>query len=128
MACSGGALQWGRWRELVKAKVAQPIGIARRVAAPGVVAGQVDVVPGQRPDVGEDLVGYIVPMAAQGEDGLAKVAAVPEHDGGDEQVQAAGTVQLAFVGAVADLPEPVEEDGLAEVVAGLALFRLACIS
>ena len=71
----------------------------------------------------EDLVGYIVPAATQDDDGLAKVAAVPEHDGGDEQVQAAGTVQLALVGAVADLPEPVEEDSLAEIVAGLALVQ-----
>ena len=62
-------------------------------------------------------------MAAQGGDGLAEVAAVPEHDGGDERVQVAGAVQLALVDAVADLPEPVEEDGLAEIVAGLSLVQ-----
>ena len=50
-ACSRGPLQRERWRELVEAQVAQLIGTVWCVAAPGVIAGQVDVVPGQRPDV-----------------------------------------------------------------------------
>ncbi len=61
--------------------------------------------------MGEDLVGYIVPLMAQGADGLVKVATVPEHDGGDKQVQAAGPVQLALVGVDTNLTEPIEEDG-----------------
>lgn len=44
-----------QWRELVEAKVAQPIGIERRVA------GHIVMVPGQLPDVGKDLVGPSYP-------------------------------------------------------------------
>ena len=65
----------------------------------------------------------LIVMGAQGADGLVKVATVPEHDGGDKQVQAAGPVQLALVGVDTNLPEPIEEDGLAEIVVGLALIQ-----
>jgi hypothetical protein len=36
----------------------------------------------------------------------------------DQEVEAAGALPLVLVGAVADVAEPVEEDGLAQVSAG----------
>ena len=43
--------------------------------------------------------------------GAFEINGISQRDRGDDQVQAAGSVALIFKGAVADLPEPVEEHG-----------------
>lgn len=53
--------------------------------------------------MGQELVRDVVPAATQRVDGLGEIAAVPEHDRGEEQVQPAGAVELVLVGAITDL-------------------------
>jgi hypothetical protein len=53
--------------------------------------------------VGQEFVGDIVSVATQGVDSLAEVAAVPQHDRGDEQVQAAGTSFLPDAGGACSM-------------------------
>ena len=81
------------------------------------------MLPAERPDVGEESVVDGVTMVADELDGALEVAAVPQHDGGDQQVEAAGAVVLVLVRAVADLAQAVEEDGVGERVAGLPLVE-----
>ena len=73
--------------------------------------------------MGEESVVDGVTMVAEELDGALEVAAVPQHDGGDQQVEAAGAVVLVLVRAVADLAQAVEEDGAGERVACLALVE-----
>lgn len=88
------------------------------------VAGEVDVLPAERRDVGQQGVGDVFTVAAQPVDRAAEVDRVPERGGGRDQGQPARAVLLQLDGAVAQLPEPVEADGAAERVAGLALAQL----
>ena len=52
-----------------------------------------------------------------------QVSRVPEHDGGDHQVEAAGTVALVLEAAVAQFTQPVEEHGAGQRILGLALVQ-----
>ena len=61
---------------------------------------------------------------AQGGDGAVQITGIPQDDRGDEEVQAGGAMLLIFVGAVANFPEPMDEDGARQAVAGLALVKL----
>src|SRR3954453_6889589 len=90
---------------------------------PYVVAGQVDVLPSQRREMGEPVVGDVL-HRSQGGDGALEIARVPEDDRGHQQVQAGGAVLLVLVRPVADFAEPVKEDRARQTVAGLALVEL----
>ena len=68
---------------------------------PEVVAGEVDVLPAERRDMGEQGVGNDLAAAAQGVQGAAEVDRVPQRDGSRDQGQAAGTVLLQLRGAIA---------------------------
>ena len=57
---------------------------------PDVVAGQIDVFPAQRREVGQKPVVNGLTLVAQAADGPFQVHGVPQHDGGDNQIQAAG--------------------------------------
>jgi hypothetical protein len=56
-------------------------------------------------------------------DGLLQIPSVPEDKGGDEQVEAGGTVLLDLVGSVKDFAQPVDKDRARQTVARLALIK-----
>ena len=81
------------------------------------------MLPSERRDVGEKLVGNDFAARAQLVDGAAEIDGVPENDGGDGEIEAGGAVALVFEGAVADFAEAMEEHGAREGVARLALVE-----
>ena len=62
-------------------------------------------------------------MSAQGGDGAFQVHGVPEDDGGDDQVKAAGAIALVLEAAVAQVALPVEEDRTGESVPSFAFVE-----
>jgi hypothetical protein len=104
----------------------QSVGVFRHAlrGLPDVVAGQVDVLPAERREVGEQLVGDVLQLTKSG-DSTLQVARAPQDDGGDEQIEAGGAVLLVLVRAVADLTKPVNKNRARQAVAGFALFRLS---
>jgi len=74
---------------------------------PDVVAGEIDVLPPERRQVGEKAIGNVVGLA-QGSDRAVQIAGVPQSDGRDEEVEAGRAVLLVLVSAVADFTEPMK--------------------
>jgi hypothetical protein len=66
--------------------------------------------------VSEKVVGNFFGLA-QGGDGAVQITGVPQDNRRDEEVQAGGAVLLIFIGAVANFPEPMDEDGARQAVA-----------
>ena len=62
-------------------------------------------------------------MFAQSGNGAFQIHGVPENDGGDNQVQAAGAISLALETAVAEVALAVKEDGTRESVSGFAFVE-----
>jgi hypothetical protein len=62
-------------------------------------------------------------MFAQSGDGAFQIHGVPENDGGDNQVQAAGAISVVLETAVAEVALAVEEDGTRESVSGFAFVE-----
>src|SRR5271156_1560625 len=77
---------------------------------PDIVARQIDVLPTKGRQVSEKVVGNFFGLT-QGGDGAVQITGVPQDDRGDEEVQARGAMLLIFIGAVANFPEPIDEDG-----------------
>jgi hypothetical protein len=78
--------------------------------------------------VSEKVVGNFFGLA-QGGDGAVQITGIPQDDRGDEEVQAGRAMLLIFVGAVANFPEPMDEDGVRQAVARdspLLISRLVC--
>ena len=90
---------------------------------PGIVAGQVDVLPPDGREVGEGFIFDGDTMVAQGGDRAFQVHRVPEDDGRNDQVEPACAVTLVLEASVAQVALPVEEDGTSEGVPGLALVE-----
>ena len=61
------------------------------------------MLPAERGNVGEQLIGRSFGLGAKLGDGVVEVDGVPEDDGGDREVEAGGTVALVFEGAVPDI-------------------------
>ena len=80
------------------------------------VARQINVLPTKGRQVSEKVVGDVFDLA-QGGDGAVQITGVPQDDRGDEEVQAGGAMLLIFVGAVANFPKAVDEDGARQAVA-----------
>ena len=91
---------------------------------PDVIAGEIDVLPAERRQVEEKVIGNILRLA-QSSNRAIKVAGVPQGDGRDQKVEAGSAVLLVLVGAVANFPEPMNEDGARQAVARLALVEFA---
>ena len=73
----------------------RPEPLARLVdIAPEVVAREADVLPAERGDVGEEVIGDIGALVTEVVHGAAEVGGVPEDDGGGDQVQPRGAVPL----------------------------------
>ena len=90
---------------------------------PSVDAGEGDVLPFQRREMGQVLVGNVLPQRPQLRHGPLQVHGVPEAYGRRQQGQAARAALLVLVGAVPELAQAVEEDGPRKRVAGLALVE-----
>src|SRR3954454_23541642 len=88
---------------------------------PDVVAGEIDVLPPERRQVSEKVVGNVLGLA-HCSDRAAQIAGVPQDDGRDEEIEAGSAVLLVLVGAVADFAEPMNEDGTRQAVTCLALI------
>src|SRR5271155_5880622 len=89
-----------------------------RARPPKVVTGQVDMLPPQRCQVREQLVGNDLTLAAQRIDGASEIDRVPQDDGGNDQIEATGAMLAAFIGLVAEAAEAVEADGAGERIPG----------
>ena len=63
--------------------------------------------------MGERLVRYSLSVLADRGDGALQIGRVPEHNGGDHEVQPTGTMALVLVRAIPQFTQPVEEHGLA---------------
>ena len=94
------------------ARISQrPKPLLERFGWPDVVAIEDDVLPAERGNVGEQLIGRSFGLGAKLGDGVVEVDGVPEDDGGDREVEAGGTVALVFEGAVPDLPVTMDKQG-----------------
>jgi len=75
--------------------------------------------------MGQQLVGNDLTLPAQYLDSSPKIDGVPEDDGGDDEVETAGAVLLAFVDSVTDTAETMKENRAREGVVGLSLIQFA---
>ena len=57
--------------------------------------------------------------------GSFEVHRIPERDGGDHQIQTAGTISLILIGAIPDLAQPMEEHRTRERVPSLSIVQSA---
>ena len=62
-------------------------------------------------------------MVAEAGYGPVQVHGVPKCDGGDDQVESAGTVALIFEATVVHFPLAIEEDGAGESVSGFPFVK-----
>jgi hypothetical protein len=85
------------------ARISQrPKPLLERLGWPDVVAIEADMLPAQRGNVGEQVIGQSFGLGAKLGNGVAEVDGAPKDDGGDRVVKARGTVALVFEGAVPD--------------------------
>lgn len=66
------------------------------------------MLPAERRDVLEDVIGRDPAVPAQMRDGAAEIDGVPVHDGADDEIEAGGAEGLALEGAIADFAALVE--------------------
>jgi hypothetical protein len=71
---------------------------------PDVIPGQSDVLPSERGDVSQKIVGDYPTLSTQLPDGLVEIDHVPVHNGGRDEAQARRTEALIFEGAISDFP------------------------
>src|SRR5215210_1904018 len=102
----------------------EPVRAKVGVGAPEVIAGEVDVLPAERREVGEQGIWHRLAAAAQGILRATEIDGVPQGDGGRDQGQAAGTVLLGLGRAVTKAAKPMEAHGTGERIAALALVQL----
>jgi hypothetical protein len=93
------------------------------IGAPEIVASQVDVLPAERGEVGEQFIWHHVATVANNVDGTPEIDCVPQHDGRRYQGQAAGPVLLGLGGAVVQAPEAVEAYGSGQRIVALTLVE-----
>jgi hypothetical protein len=68
---------------------------------PGIVAGQIDVFPSDRRQVSQRLLLNSDAVLTQGRYGAFQIYGIPECNGRDDQIQAAGGIALVLEAAVA---------------------------
>jgi len=96
---------------------------ARHIRRPPVLAGQDDVLPGQRREVLQQFIGYLHAGGAQHGHCLFEVHRVPVHDGRDDEIQATGTQPLIIERAIVDHASAVEAHRTTERVLRLPLVQ-----
>ena len=73
--------------------------------------------------MGERLVGYCLPVPANRDDRALQIDRVPEHDGGNHEVQPTCAMPLVLVRAIPQFAQPVEEHRPCQGVSRLALIQ-----
>lgn len=79
------------------------------VDAPQRIAGEADMLPPERGHVLKQ--GRLLGLGfLQQRHGAFQIDRVPQGDGGDQEIQAAGAMMLVFEGTVSHFSKPVEKD------------------
>ena len=112
---------WASWQRCLKRP--ESVRAEAGIGAPEIVAGQVDVLPAERREMGEQFVRHQVPTATNSVEGTAEIDGVPQHDGRCHQGKAAGPVLLGLGSAVVQAPEAVEAYGTGQCIVALALVE-----
>jgi len=81
------------------------------------------VLPSERGDVGQQIIGNRRSLRAQLLDGTIEIDRVPMNNGGGDEAQARCAEALVFECAVANFSLAMEEHRAAQRVAGLALVE-----
>src|SRR3954454_13404751 len=102
----------------------EPVWAKVRFGAPQVITGEVDVLPAERREMGEQRIRHRLATTMQGVLRTAEIDGVPQGDGGRDQGQATGTVLLGLSGAVARAAEQMEAHGTGERFTALAFVQL----
>jgi hypothetical protein len=87
------------------------------------VAGQCDVLPAERSNLGEQLVRNADSLSAEPQDSQVKVNGVPLNDCRGQQAQSQRPKALVFESAVAELALAVEEHSASKCIVSLALVQ-----
>ena len=90
---------------------------------PEVVAGQADVVPAERRDVSQEIVGNGGARASQMVRGAPEIDGVPVDDRRGDEIEAGRAIALVFERAIGETALLVQENGLIERMARLALVQ-----
>ena len=90
---------------------------------PDVIAVEGDVLPSERCDVGDELIGNGFAAGTQLVDGASEIDGVLENDGGDREIEARSAVALILESPIADFAEAMKEHGPLESVVRLALVE-----
>jgi hypothetical protein len=93
---------------------------------PYVVAGEIDVFAAQRREVGQKVFIDRLALFAQPMDSASQIDGVPRHDGGNDQIQPAGSVALILKASIAQLAQAVEEDRTRQGVLRFAFVQPNC--
>ena len=92
------------------------------VGIPEVIAGQVDVLPADRREMGEQRIRNRLALPAKKIKRPAEIHCVPERDGGGDEGQPTGPILPCCDSAIAQAAKAVEADGTRKRVARFALF------
>ena len=93
------------------------------VLLPDIVAGQVDVLPAQGRKMPQKRLVDIPAVFAQCLNRPLHINRIPKDNSADDEIESACTVALILVTAIAELTEPVQEDGTSQRVLSLALIQ-----
>ena len=94
-----------------------------RFGWPNVVAIEGDVLPAERRDMSNKIIGNSLAARTQFVDDATEIEGIPEDHGGDGKVEAGSPVSLIFEGAVTDFTEAMKEYRPGERIACLALVE-----
>ena len=90
---------------------------------PRVDTGEIDVLPTERRDVLEQIVGNVPALLEQIGRGPAEIDGVPMDDGAHHEIESGGTECLTVKRPVTDFTALMEEDGALKLVGSFALVE-----
>ena len=93
------------------------------VTAPDIIPGQPDMLPSERGDMLGELRPDVASFAAQPVERTFEIHRVPQDDGGDQEIEAGGSIGLAFEAPVPHFAKPIEEDCPGEGISCLAFVE-----
>jgi hypothetical protein len=96
------------------------------VTAPDIIPGQPDMLPSERGDMLGELRPDVASFAAQPV-ARSRYTGVPQDNGGDQEIEAGGSIGLAFEAPVSHFAKPIEEDCPGEAFRASSLLRPALV-
>jgi hypothetical protein len=90
---------------------------------PDVISGQIDVLPTERGDMGQQIIGNRGSLRLQLADGTVEIDRIPVNGGGGDEAQARCAETLIFEGAVSNFALTMKEHRTPQRIAGLALVE-----